>query len=244
MFVIAAQVPTLVPATSPPLHGASLTVLTLNMKFGEADAAAVVALAASSNTDIVALEELTPAALPRLAQAGLDRDFPYSVVAPSTAANGVGLFSRRPLSRMTLSNVWPSGAVAAHVELGNGLGPITVYVVHVPAPWPQRDGLWLQQLRTIPQTIADIAGPLVMAGDFNSTMEHAPFRTMLSASAMADAADVAGAGWLPTYPSDSAVPPVIAIDHVLTRGASATAVHTVTVRGSDHRAVVATLTVG
>jgi endonuclease/exonuclease/phosphatase (EEP) superfamily protein YafD len=69
------------------------------------------------------------------------------------------------------------------------------------------------------------------------------FRRIL-AGGFADAADQAGAGYTRSYPADRWYPPLIAIDHVLTRnGPVATAVDTVTVEGSDHRSLVARVAV-
>ncbi|MFD3812271.1 hypothetical protein [Rhodococcus sp. NPDC058639] len=56
-----------------------------------------------------------------------------------------------------------------------------------------------------------------------------------------DAAEQVGAGHLRTYPTGKRIPPVVGIDHILVAGGSATEVETVSVPGSDHRAVVAQL---
>ena len=79
---------------------------------------------------------------------------------------------------------------------------------------------------------------MVVGGDFNATPDTAQFRDVLAAG-YDDAADQAGAGLTRTYPSDRWFPPLIAIDHVLCRGA-ATAVRasTVEIDGSDHRALL------
>ncbi len=58
-----------------------------------------------------------------------------------------------------------------------------------------------------------------------------------------DAAEQAGAGHTRTYPSDASYPPLIAIDHVLTFDAVATSAKTLTVPGSDHRALLTTIAV-
>ena len=45
----------------------------------------------------------------------------------------------------------------------------------------------------------------------------------------------------PTFPADGWLPPLIAIDHVLTRNCVATTVTTAGLPGSDHRALFATI---
>ena len=44
-----------------------------------------------------------------------------------------------------------------------------------------------------------------------------------------------------THPADIWLPPVFAVDHVLTRGCVPTAVRTLAIKDSDHRALVADL---
>jgi endonuclease/exonuclease/phosphatase (EEP) superfamily protein YafD len=80
--------------------------------------------------------------------------------------------------------------------------------------------------------------PMIVGGDFNATPDTVQFRTILGAG-FADAADQAGAGSTRTYPADRWYPPLIAIDHVLSRnGPVATDLRTVAIKGSDHRALV------
>jgi endonuclease/exonuclease/phosphatase (EEP) superfamily protein YafD len=54
-----------------------------------------------------------------------------------------------------------------------------------------------------------------------------------------DAAAQAGAGLTRTDPADIFLPPLFAVDHILTRGATATPVRTSPLPGSDHRALIA-----
>ena len=58
---------------------------------------------------------------------------------------------------------------------------------------------------------------------------------------VADVARQAGAGWEPTWPQDTAVPPFARIDHVLVRGFATVAAGTVHVDGTDHAAVWGTV---
>jgi endonuclease/exonuclease/phosphatase (EEP) superfamily protein YafD len=81
------------------------------------------------------------------------------------------------------------------------------------------------------------AGPTVVAGDFNATPDSPWLRAALGAE-LTNASDGAGAGLVRTYPSDL---PLLAIDHVLTRGLVAQSVERVRVAGTDHRGIVASL---
>jgi endonuclease/exonuclease/phosphatase family metal-dependent hydrolase len=78
----------------------------------------------------------------------------------------------------------------------------------------------------------------VLAGDFNATLDHAPFRQLLRLG-YADAALQAGNALAPTW-GPLGRPAVITIDHVLVDrrcAVLASSVHAVP--GTDHRAVYA-----
>lgn len=94
----------------------------------------------------------------------------------------------------------------------------TVLVVHLPGPWPLPIGDWVGDTERLQGTLADVSsragrGCVIVAGDFNSTLDMKPFRQLLTAG-YRDAVEEAGAGYLPTYPANSHVPPFMAIDHV------------------------------
>ncbi|MGH9271923.1 MAG: endonuclease/exonuclease/phosphatase family protein, partial [Ilumatobacteraceae bacterium] len=86
--------------------------------------------------------------------------------------------------------------------------------------------------------------PAIVAGDLNATFDHRQFRDLLD-TGLRDAVEQAGAGYVPTYPVGRRFPPLISIDHILTRGRiTATDVETQELPGTDHRALLATLVVG
>jgi endonuclease/exonuclease/phosphatase (EEP) superfamily protein YafD len=82
----------------------------------------------------------------------------------------------------------------------------------------------------------------VAAGDLNATPDIVQFRDLL-VDGYADAAQQAGAGMTLTYPADRWYPPLIAIDHVLTRDAVATTADTIHISDTDHRALLVTVQV-
>ncbi len=84
---------------------------------------------------------------------------------------------------------------------------------------------------------------MILAGDFNSTLDHPNLRGVLDRG-YHDAADSLGQGLVPTWPTDS-FPPKVTIDHVLGDGRVAfsdLSVHDVS--GTDHRAVLVTAAIG
>ncbi len=68
------------------------------------------------------------------------------------------------------------------------------------------------------------------------------FRDLLT-TGYRDAVNQTGAGFMPTYSPHPWIPPVIAIDHVLTRNSAVQSIHSVDVPGSDHRALLATVAI-
>jgi endonuclease/exonuclease/phosphatase (EEP) superfamily protein YafD len=79
---------------------------------------------------------------------------------------------------------------------------------------------------------------VIVAGDFNATVDMKPFRRLLH-NGFRDAAEQSGAGLVATYPADSAIPPLIGIDHILTFNSTARDARSVRIPGSDHLGVMA-----
>lgn len=129
-------------------------------------------------------------------------------------------------------------------------GPVTVFAVHVANP---QTGFaeWAPDLAVVRQVSERHLGEsLVVVGDFNATREHAPLGDLLAVG-LADAAEQAGRGWLPTFPAQRLYgpwagihyPSMIGLDHVLVGpGVEATEVRAFRVDGTDHRGLAARLT--
>jgi len=89
--------------------------------------------------------------------------------------------------------------------------------------------------------IDNLDRPLVVAGDFNAVDDHGPMQALRRVG-LKSATDVAGAGWLPTYPADGPLPPLLPIDHVMiNKGLTATSVTSFSITGTDHRGLFSTL---
>lgn len=216
-----------------------LTVMTANLKYGAGDAGDVVGAVRQRGVDVLVLEEVTPASLQRLTGAGLQRRLPRSEGQPSDTARGTMVFSRyalRGVEPVALSN----GGLEVRVAAPE---PFTLLAVHNADPL-FKTAMWGRDLGLLQERAVRAArsGPVLLAGDFNTTPDHAYFRRLLGAAGLRDAAEQAGSGLQPTWPSKRGLVPLITIDHVLSTSAYA-AVRTdrVAVPGSDHRALVADL---
>lgn len=220
-------------------------VLSSNLRYGRADPGEFVKLARNS-ADVVTVSELTAEAVQRFYGAGMGDEFPHSMLFPAPNAGGNGIWSRYPLTPISPTRYWNSGMVAARVQISGVLIEPAVASVHITSPMASfeswRNGVTATTSRLVGLADAVGDGAVIAAGDFNSTPDLRQFRDLI-ANGYRDAVRSAGVGFTPTFPSDTVLPPVIAIDHVLARRANVTSVRSVDVRGSDHRALLATVEV-
>jgi endonuclease/exonuclease/phosphatase (EEP) superfamily protein YafD len=229
------------PARGP---GVALRVISANLREGRADPDDLVR-SAREQADVVAFQELTPRVVDRLSTAGLDAIFPYRWLDARGNSQGVGVWSRFPLVATRRIRGYTYAAVSARIRVaGVSIDPAVV-VVHLAGPWPYPIDAWRRDLDRLPATLLDVAersgsGCVIVAGDFNGTIDMRPFRDLLR-DGYREAAEQSGAGILPTFPVQSRVPPLIAIDHILTRNCTATSLRTTTIEQSDHRGIVATV---
>ncbi|WP_039796935.1 endonuclease/exonuclease/phosphatase family protein [Nocardia araoensis] len=231
---------TLVPAFVPEGRAASgpqLTVMQSNLLFGGADPDAVVRAVRDNRVDVLTVDELTDAALVRLAGAGLLGELPYRYTEPTRdGGGGTGIYSRYPLRDTRKYDGYILNTLSATMDHPER-GPISVFAFH-PVPPPFDFPAWQAEMRRTREILDAQRGPAIVGADFNATRDHTAFRDLLRGS-FASAADQAGAGLLPTFPADRTWGPVIGIDHILLADATAEQVHTLTVPGSDHRALLA-----
>jgi endonuclease/exonuclease/phosphatase (EEP) superfamily protein YafD len=242
---VAIQLPRYLSADPDP-NAVPVRMMTINMRFGNADPRHLARIA-DDHADIVAVQELTPDAVRGLAAAGMADTFPYQSLDVGERAPGVGVYSRYPITEPTRVGGYGLGLTGARVRV-DGVGQDTsVASVHFTAPWPQPIAGWRYDIAAFPKTLADLAaqsgtGPILVGGDFNSTIDMRPFRQLLT-NGYRDAAEQAGAGRTFTYPSNRRFPPIIGIDHVLTRNCTAVSMRTVAIAGTDHRALLTTVMV-
>jgi endonuclease/exonuclease/phosphatase family metal-dependent hydrolase len=122
---------------------------------------------------------------------------------------------------------------------------VTVESVHPPPPVSRAGPGWAEALRA--QTPASEPGLRVLAGDFNSTLDHVELRRLVN-TGYRDAAATVGAGLVPTWPyygPRASVTPKVTIDHILVNGSIRVDGFTaVTVPRTDHRAIIAALYIG
>lgn len=223
--------------TQPAASGPVLRVLTVNLLCGRADVEAVVALVRQTGADVLFLQELTGDTVTRLKQAGLGDLMPQKAPEPRGGPRGSGIYSRFPLSDgPPLVPVHAAQPTAVLKLPGGEMVELACVHPHPPRPpWSRGVARWRRELAVLPPP-GEL--PRVLAGDFNATLDHAVFRSVLRLG-YADAALQAGKALTPTW-GPAGRPALITIDHVLVDrrcAVLASAVHAVP--GSDHRAVYA-----
>ena len=227
-------------------RSASLVVLAQNFEYG--DDAALADLVRSRGVDVLVLTDVGTERLDLLLKAGLQTWLPYSAgVRHHRAHGGAVVLSRVPVIRTAFLY---DDAASRVVEIRMpGLGPVTIVALHTRPPYAP--DLWRadhEQIYAALNRIRDEDSAVVLAGDFNATLAHAPVRRILDLG-FADAAAQVNGGWSPTWPSGGherrlgvTVPTFAAIDHVMTSPRLVvTDADTVAVPGADHKAVVATI---
>jgi endonuclease/exonuclease/phosphatase family metal-dependent hydrolase len=234
------------PRPQPLATGPVLRVLTANLLAGRAAPEPLVDLAARTDADVLFVQELSQQATDRLAKAGLGDQFPHLISDLGTEVErGNGIYAKYPM-RMC-GPMPPTSSVQPIVALAFPPMPVRLVSVHMftpKQPWsPAGMSRWrddLAVLAALPLPGGPADPPSIVAGDFNSTLDHGGFRRLVEGR-LADAARETGRGLTPTW-SPAPYWPVglLAIDHILVDRRCAvlrTSVHRLP--GTDHRAVFA-----
>lgn len=162
----------------------------------------------------------------------------YGYRAPENWLDGAPLMvlSRWPITGYSLV-LPPKGRAHLKVQIEIGGRRLTIVGVHTESPSEADHFLRNRQLRQIAETVNAIDGPVIVAGDFNTSPWSPYFRDLLEATGLHNAAE--GRGWIATWPTWF-WPAQVPIDHVLLKGpVAATAVRRGPRIGSDHFPIIA-----
>ena len=145
---VAAELPLFI-ATTPPPNTTPVRVLTANVRVGQADPLALIDLAAT-NTDVFAVQELTPELAGTLDESGITDTFPYRALDPGEYGHGVGIWSRYPITKSTHIEGYRLKTIRADIAVP-GTSQDTVFVnIHLPGPWPQPIDTWREEIDRLP----------------------------------------------------------------------------------------------
>nr|WP_155073553.1 endonuclease/exonuclease/phosphatase family protein [Streptomyces taklimakanensis] len=220
---------------------AAITVVQHNAGDENRDPTGTARAVAAAGPDLVALQELLPAALPAY-DAVLAPGHPHHVVVGS-----VGLWSKYPLVDSRPLDIRPAGF---GTDWNRGLrttartpyGDVAVYVVHLPSVRVRPSGfdtarrdesavLLGAELR------AEESPRVILLGDLNGTLDDRGLAPVLNR------VDSAGEGVTDGFAFSWPVSfPLARIDHVLARAGAVTRLWTLPATGSDHLPVAARVT--
>jgi endonuclease/exonuclease/phosphatase (EEP) superfamily protein YafD len=162
---------------------ATLKVLTINVSYRQFAVRRLLELVREADPDVLIVQELTPHAERVLAD--FDTAFPYYRKFTADGAAGIGLWSRYELESETTFALGRMPAIEARVRAPRG--SFTVIGVHLSSPVrPRRAAARNRELLALGVRSAAIAGPLVVAGDFNVTPYSPYFTDWLAASGLTD----------------------------------------------------------
>ncbi|MFF1734390.1 endonuclease/exonuclease/phosphatase family protein [Streptomyces sp. NPDC058247] len=227
----------LLPGKSPGAH--DLVVVQHNVSDENTDPAGTARTLADAEPDLIALEELVPAALPGYEQV-LAPHYPYHAVRGT-----VGLWSKHPLMDARAVDIKPRGITESwerglRAAVRTPHGEIAVYVAHLPSVRVGASGLgstWRDEsARMLGRALsAEKSKPVILLGDLNSTVDDRGLTPLTSRM------NTAERGFAFSFP---AAFPVARIDQVMARSATVTHIRTLPETGSDHLPVAARVSLG
>ncbi|MBQ0998067.1 MULTISPECIES: endonuclease/exonuclease/phosphatase family protein [Streptomyces] len=220
----------------PPL--ASLRILTANVEFGQA-AGALAAAVGDQDPDLVFVQECDQPC-DELLRRELGASHPHRVAEPAAGSHGSVLLSKFPLTPAE----GVDGTMAMPGAVADVRGqPVRLQLAHPMPPLPGGTGPWRRELGALRDLAAGHGRtPLVLAGDFNASQDHAAFRRVLD-TGLQDAARLGGHDRTPTWPARTTPAFGAQIDHVLlSRDFSVRTIRFLDLPGTDHRAVLAHVT--
>lgn len=193
-------------------------LVSANVRATSANAGPLADELARLQAGIVVLQEVTPRHLAQLDSAGVLAPYPYNAVMPDRGAGGLGVWSRYELSDVEWLDAVGELQLRAWVDLLGGKR-LRLYAIHAPAPVPEKIDRWRTWFSAMAVESSREIGahhhPVVLAGDFNATVDHRRFRRLLR-SGLRDSALAAGKGWQMTWTAYwRRLPGLFRIDHVL-----------------------------
>ncbi|MFB7998660.1 endonuclease/exonuclease/phosphatase family protein [Streptomyces sp. NPDC056002] len=221
-------------------HGAhDLVVVQHNVSDENADPAGTARSLADAEPDLIALEELLPAALP-VYEKTLAPRYPHHAVRGT-----VGLWSKHPLTGARTVDIKPRGVTDSwqrglRAVARTPHGDIAVYVAHLPSVRVGAGGLrsaWRDESAGMlgRAVAAEKSEPVILMGDLNSTVDDRGLAPLTSRM------NTAQRGFAFSFPASF---PVARIDQVMARSATVTQIRTLPGTGSDHLPVAARIALG
>jgi endonuclease/exonuclease/phosphatase (EEP) superfamily protein YafD len=163
---------------------APIKMLTVNVSYREFASQRLLEIVRDASPDLLLVVEYTPHGA-QLIDAELDAAYPQHLKMPALGAYGIALWSRYELEAAESRELGPTASIETKVR--GPTGPFTLLGVHLRAPLTGRRAAERNyQLELLAERRASIAGPLLVAGDFNITPYSPFFADWLADSGLTD----------------------------------------------------------
>ncbi|MEU4684054.1 endonuclease/exonuclease/phosphatase family protein [Streptomyces xinghaiensis] len=217
----------------------NLVVVQHNVSDENTDPTGTARTLADAEPDLIALEELLPAALP-VYERTLAPHYPYHAVVGT-----VGLWSRHPLTDVEELDIKPAGITepwsrGLRAAVRTPHREIAVYVAHLPSVRLHAAGLASSRRDESADLLgkavaAEKLGTVILLGDLNSTVDDRGLAPLTSQM------NVPARGFAFSFP---AAFPVARIDQIMARSATVGPIRPLPTTGSDHLPVIAGIGLG
>lgn len=200
-----------------------------------------------SAADVIVIAEATPDFMDQFDRAGGSDSHPHRVFDPAdTSDYAVAVASRLPLGpNSAMRTVGALSLAVAEIDVDGTLA--TVAALNPKATLdPGGHETWKAQIEALKSFVPTVTGPLVVAGDLNTTRFRPEFEELLRFG-LADAIDSLGQAWKPSFSLKSVWPLgafglIARLDHALVNDrVHALKVRNLKARGSDHLPFLITL---
>jgi len=234
-----AIVPWYLPADASQAHGPVLKVMTANANADNVKYERLLSVIAAEKPDLIFVQEVSigwGAALK-----ALDADYPYQVVDARTDYFGIALLSKYPIEHADSRDPVDSDAPLIRADVlidGRRVHVVGAHLAPSRSAWMTR--LRYKQFAWMNEYLPSVDGPLIVAGDFNTTMWSPLYHDLVQSGKLVNARR--GHGLLPSWFPVTGSWHLIPIDHVFGGGGVRfTGAHLSGVIASDHRPLVAEL---
>lgn len=183
--------------------GHEISVLALNTWHDHADHPRLTAYLQGSDADLLVLSEFGPSKRALLGQ--LKDSHPFQVGCTEEWTCSLALLSRLPFASSGVGRIGDERLAFVWARLAGG-----VTVVGTQLPRPSRDP-WLheQQMLELVEFVGRIPGPVILAGDLNTTPWSKSFRLLRRGAGLMPASTLR-----PTWPAWPLAFPQVALDHI------------------------------
>jgi endonuclease/exonuclease/phosphatase (EEP) superfamily protein YafD len=219
---------------------ASLKVLTSNVEFGQATGP-LIDTVRQRKPDLVFVQECEYTCDAELKRT-LGVDYPHRQAVAGGGSAGSVILSRFPLKPAdTIPGTMGMPGAVADVR-GHD---VRLQLAHPMPPLPGQVDVWRRELGKLRDFAAgqrDRDTPVILAGDFNASQDHAAFRRILDAG-LRDASRLAGSDRTPSWPARTAPAFGAQIDHILlSTDFSTREARFLDLADTDHRALLVRIT--